>query len=77
MSIQLELSPQHSGSLIRLQTLLDKLQGFNALVAQHNNPPYRDGLIHFIQQSQPHALILDLKKLGGFSQFEQAYNALE
>ncbi|HIQ16271.1 MAG TPA: hypothetical protein EYH38_12035, partial [Leucothrix sp.] len=77
MSIQWELNPQHSGSLIRLQTLLGKLKGFNALVAEHNHSAYRDGLIHFIQQSQAHSLILDIKELGGFSEFEQAYNTLE
>ena len=44
-----QLDPLHSGSFSRLETVLGKLRGFHALIVQHNNPVYRDGLIRRLQ----------------------------
>ena len=71
-----QLDPRHSGSFARLETLLGKLHGFHALIVQHNNPTYRDGLIQRLHVGQMGSDILDLKPLDGFEVFETALTAL-
>jgi tetratricopeptide (TPR) repeat protein len=71
-----QLDPRHSGSFARLETLLGKLHGFHALIVQHNNPVYRDGLIRCLQALQSGNDTLDLKPLDGFEAFETALTGL-
>jgi len=62
---------EHSGAFLRLQTLLTRLNGFHALILQHNNPAYRDGLIHKLGLQPPQ--ILDLTPLASYEAIEQQY----
>ncbi len=72
-----QLDPRHSGSFARLETLLNKLRGFHALIVQHNDPAYRDGLIRRLQTALPlGGAVLDLQSLNGFEAFETAVAAL-
>ena len=71
-----QLDPLHSGSFSRLETVLGKLRGFHALIVQHNNPVYRDGLIRRLQALQPESNTLDLKSLDDFGAFEIALTGL-
>ncbi len=65
------LDPRHSGCFARLETLLNNLRGFHALIVQHNNPAYRDGLIQRLQTLQPvGGAVLDLQALFDFEAFE-------
>lgn len=72
-----QLNPAHSGAFIRLRTLLEKLQGFHTIIAQHNNPAYRDGLIEQLTAANADTRILDLKTIGNFNAFEAALSQFE
>jgi len=72
-----QLNPAHSGTFIRLRTLLEKLQGFHTIIAQHNNPAYRDGLIEQLTAANADTRILDLKTIGNFNAFEAALSQFE
>jgi len=76
MPLQWQLDSGHSGCLIRLQRLLEKLRGFHALIVQHNRPLYRDGLIDFLAASSTDQITLDLKQCNDFAEFEQCFVAL-
>jgi hypothetical protein len=76
MATTAQPAAQHSGALLALQNLLQHLTGFHALIVQHNNPQYRDQLIQFLQVSFPDSVILDLKQLGDFLAFEQAFSQM-
>lgn len=75
MNAAWSLAPEHSGTLLRLQNLLQHLQGFRAIIAQHNRPAYRDGLIQHLLAAIPDGTVLDIKTVGGFAAFEQALEA--
>ncbi len=76
MPLQWQLASQHSGCLIRLRRLLEKLQGFHALIVQHNRPLYRDGLINFLAASSRNHVTFDLKQCTDFAEFVQYFVAL-
>jgi tetratricopeptide (TPR) repeat protein len=63
-----QVQAEHSGSLIRLQNLIQRGSGSYLLILQQNRPSYRDGLIEFL--GQEHSRVLNLKELGGFDAFE-------
>lgn len=65
-----QVQAEHSGSLIRLQNLIQWGAGFCLLILQQNRPSYRDGLIAFLEKSQPDSRVMNLKELGGFMTFE-------
>ncbi|MCI5133265.1 MAG: tetratricopeptide repeat protein, partial [Candidatus Electrothrix sp. EH2] len=67
---QWQVQAEHSGSLIRLQNLIQRGSGSCLLILQQNRPSYRDGLIAFLRAAQPDNQVLDLKTLGGFEAFE-------
>ncbi|WP_446009268.1 tetratricopeptide repeat protein [Candidatus Electrothrix sp.] len=63
-----QVQAEHSGSLIRLQNLIQRGSGSCLLILQQNRPSYRDGLIEFL--GQEHSRVLNLKEPGGFEAFE-------
>jgi tetratricopeptide (TPR) repeat protein len=65
-----QLRPEHSGCLLRLQKILERVRGFRVLILQHNRPRYRDGMIVFLRAAEPDSSLLDLKELGSFAAFE-------
>uniref|UniRef100_UPI004055F9B3 tetratricopeptide repeat protein n=1 Tax=Candidatus Electrothrix sp. TaxID=2170559 RepID=UPI004055F9B3 len=65
---QWQVQAEHSGSLIRLQNLIQRGSGSCLLILQQNRPSYRDGLIEFL--GQEHSRVLNLKEPGGFDAFE-------
>jgi tetratricopeptide (TPR) repeat protein len=67
---QWQVKAEHSGSLIRLQNLIQRGSGSCLLILQQNRPSYRDGLIAFLGATQADNKILDMKTLGGFEAFE-------
>ncbi|MCI5192305.1 MAG: tetratricopeptide repeat protein [Candidatus Electrothrix sp. AU1_5] len=65
---QWQVQAEHSGSLIRLQNLIQRGSGSCLLILQQNRPSYRDGLIVFL--GQENSRVLNLKELGNFDAFE-------
>ncbi|XOF33358.1 MAG: tetratricopeptide repeat protein [Candidatus Electrothrix sp. YB6] len=65
-----QLRPEHSGCLLRLQKILERVRGFRVLILQHNRPKYRDGIIAFLREAEPDSALLDLKESGSFAAFE-------
>ncbi|MDU9050917.1 MAG: hypothetical protein Q3M30_18870 [Candidatus Electrothrix sp. Rat3] len=63
-----QVQAEHSGSLIRLQNLIQRGSGSCLLILQQNRPLYRDRLIEFL--GQDNSQVLNLKELGGFEAFE-------
>ncbi|MCW5211417.1 tetratricopeptide repeat protein [Desulfobulbus sp. TB] len=63
-----QVQPEQSGTLLRLQNLIQRGSGFGLLILQQNRPSYRDGLIAFL--GRENSRVLNLKKLGDFAAFE-------
>lgn len=66
-----ELAPPHADALRLLRTLLQRLSGFRVVLAQHNDPSYRDGLIASLADAAPGSETVDAKQLGDFAAFER------
>ncbi len=76
MQNQWGLVTEHSGTLIQLLKLLERLCGFHALIIQHNSQSYRDELIKFLNTSNSSSVTIDLKDTTSYAEFEQIFEQL-
>ncbi len=64
------IRPMHSGRWLTLVDMIRNMQGFRAIILEHNNPAYRDSLIEQLNHNVTSATTVNLTEFTDFGSLE-------